>query len=89
MAISFDSPQTATARPVGVTGTIPPFATTGYLTILLNVTGTGRNDTFYREVSLPVNPTSTSIGFNATYNLSIVPRLHGANTVTTTWSFSF
>lgn len=89
MALSFDSPKTSTARAVPVTGTIPAYATTGYLTILLNVTGTTRNDIFYREIDLPSNNTSTSIAYHETFKLSIVPRLHGSDTVRTDYAFSF
>lgn len=87
MAISFDTPQTTTIRGVAIVGTIPAYGD-GYLSISLNVTGTGKDDTFKRVIPL-VNSTSTPDPISETYNLAIVPKLHGEDTVTATYGLSF
>lgn len=90
MAFSFDTPKSSVAYPVNVTGTIPAF-TSGYLEINLKVTSTAavpRNDSFYQEVDL-VNSTSTPLNFHGTYQIAIVPKLHGSDTVQTTLDLSF
>lgn len=87
MAISFDTPQTTTIRGVPIVGTVPAYGQ-GYLSISLNVTGTGKDTTFKRVIPL-VNSTSTPDPISETYNLAIVPKLHGEDTVTATYGLSF
>lgn len=87
MAINFDSPKTTTVRGIAVTGTIPKYGN-GYLSISLHVTGTGKDDTFKRVIPL-VNSTSTPSPLSKTYNVAIIPKLHGVDTVTATYGLSF
>lgn len=90
--LNFDTPQSSTARPVDVTGTVARNSI-GYLTITLNVTNAStptRNRSFYREIVYDNTASNTALAVNTSYTLSIVPKLLGSDTVTAApaWSYT-
>ncbi|EQB89622.1 hypothetical protein J2Z44_003863 [Clostridium punense] len=91
MAINFNTPKSCTSRAVTVQGTVAA-GSFGLLTIRLDVTNTAtptRNRSFYREIDLDNTASATSLAVNASYTLSIVPKLVGSDTVTENYSFSY
>lgn len=88
MLIDFDTPKSSSIRIVNVSGTVPVWAK-GVLSVYLHVTGTSptRDDKFVREVDLS-NASSVPFHYTGTYNMAIVPKLHGLDTVTASWGFS-
>lgn len=88
MTVDFDTPQSSTIRQVFVTGTCPIW-TRGVVSVYLHVTGTSptRDDKFVREFDLS-NASSVPLYYHGTYNMAIVPKLHGLNTVTASWGLS-
>lgn len=90
MTLDFDSPQTSTIRSINPTGTINAHYN-GFLTLNLIVTNTSvahpRDETFKRAFALS-NNTFTPTSYHGTYNMTIVPRVYGTDTVTATWGVS-
>jgi hypothetical protein len=91
-AISFDTPQSATAYYVQATGTVSGDST-AHVMVILNVTNTStthpRNDTFYLEENF-TNSTFTPAAAHGTFGIAIVPKLIvGSDTVqaSAVWSY--
>jgi len=81
--LDFDTPQSSTARPVAVTGTVAR-GSVGYLTVTLNVTNSvtaARNRSFYREITFDNKAGDTALAVATSYTLSIVPKVIGSDTV--------
>lgn len=91
--LNFDTPQSATPRPVAVTGTVAA-GSLGYLSINLNVTNAStptRNRSFYQTRTYNNTGSGTSLAINSSYTLTIVPKLLGSDTVgsvTAGWSYT-
>jgi hypothetical protein len=81
--LNFDTPKSATPRPVNVTGTVAA-GSLAYLTIRLNVTNAStaaRNRSFYQVRTYDNTGSGTSLAINSSYTLSIVPKLLGSDTI--------
>ncbi|WP_333861199.1 hypothetical protein [Clostridium sp.] len=89
--LDFDTPQSATARPVDVTGTVATNSI-GYLIITLNVTNAStptRNRSFYKVIAYDNSAGDTALAVNTSYTLAIVPKLLGSDTVTVVPAWSY
>jgi hypothetical protein len=89
--LNFDTPSSSTSRPVAVTGTVAA-ASFGLFTIDLNVTNAStpsRDRSFYREINFNNSASPTFLAVNASYTMSIVPKLLGSDTVSlaSAWSY--
>lgn len=91
MAVSFDTPSSATSYSIRVTGTVAANSTAHVMVTLAvnNATAThSRADLFYREINY-ANTTFTALAAHGTYLLTITPQVYGADTVTPTISWSY
>jgi hypothetical protein len=90
--MTFDTPQTGSTRDVLVHGTMPAYYN-GELTITLYVKNTttqraAGTGTFVRTIPLTNISKATTSNYHGTYNMAIVPKLHGTDAVTATWGLS-